>query len=389
MSDRDSTSGQAGSQFAGAWWKASRYELHDGLIRPVPGAPIDLYDPWAAYAQARAGWGGNAAAPPYAALLELVWQVRLLPQRTDRNPRLSPESEELVLKWCSAHGLLGIVLQETEAVYHAPRWRNAQVGEDGRYEGVLQPVRTSYTWGSSSWDIAGWTERDEPWSLPAEGARRISFDNENGVWEGQLVPPELVAERWRPEVLVRTLVDGAYATRPLDDSWGPFFPSVRPGERSTHRYPWPGSERWWYEYVEPVDRFLETASVLFESLTGLEASPDSDEARAVLHYGRPTRGQILLHGLLQGVRPMLFRSEDDAWIGGWRVKSLPASYAMMAYLDLIDGKRILGCDTCGKPYVSGAYQARYCSDRCRNTALKRAYRNRLRERDGMRPGAGD
>src|SRR5437879_1561204 len=129
MSEQDNTAGQAGSQYAGAWWKASQYEVHDGLIRPVPGAPVDLYDPWAAYTQARAGWGGTGA-PPYASLLELAWQVRLLPPRTDQNPRLSPESEELVLKWCSAHGLLGIVLQETEAVYYAARWRNAQLSED-------------------------------------------------------------------------------------------------------------------------------------------------------------------------------------------------------------------------------------------------------------------
>ena len=53
---------------------------------------------------------------------------------------------------------------------------------------------------------------------------------------------------------------------------------------------------------------------------------------------------------------------------------------MMAYFDLVNGKRLLTCDVCGKPYLSGAYQARYCSDRCRNTAVKRAYRQRKSQR---------
>ena len=34
---------------------------------------------------------------------------------------------------------------------------------------------------------------------------------------------------------------------------------------------------------------------------------------------------------------------------------------MMAYLDLTSGKRVLLCDEDGRPFVSGAYQARYCS----------------------------
>jgi hypothetical protein len=54
---------------------------------------------------------------------------------------------------------------------------------------------------------------------------------------------------------------------------------------------------------------------------------------------------------------------------------------MMAYLDLTSGKRVLFCDEDGRPFVSGSYQARYCSVRCRNRALKRAYRQRHRADD--------
>jgi len=154
---------------------------------------------------------------------------------------------------------------------------------------------------------------------------------------------------------------------------------VAPEERSTREYPWPGSERWWADYAEPVDRFLEVVDLLLEALTTLEPGVDPNESWPVKQGGAPTRGQITLHSLLQSVRPMLLRSSDGNWTGGWRTKSLLPTYAMMVYLDVLAGKRILACDTCGKPYVSGAYQARYCSDRCRNTALKRAYRSRRRE----------
>ena len=42
-------------------------------------------------------------------------------------------------------------------------------------------------------------------------------------------------------------------------------------------------------------------------------------------------------------------------------------------------EQALLCDEDGRPFVSGAYRARYCSDRCRNRALKRAYRERHRD----------
>jgi hypothetical protein len=201
-----------------------------------------------------------------------------------------------------------------------------------------------------------------------------------------LVDAELVSGRWQPEVLARRTEDATYTTRTLGPAWGPFFPAVALQERSTHEYPWPGGERWWADYAEPVDRFVEMASLLLEACTSLEPGVDQTESWSLRH-GLPTRGQQVFHSLLQSVRPMLHRTSDGEWNGWWRTKSLLATYAMMAYLDILAGKRTLACDTCSKPYVSGAYQARYCSDRCRNTALKRAYRSRLRERSsgGIEP----
>src|SRR5438876_1021883 len=226
MNDNAGTS-ERGLDFGGIWWRGARYEIQGSLIAPASEVSIDSYDPWAAYSRARAGWGGGGAAPPYAALLELAWRVRLLPTRPHGNARLTPESETLILDWCAAHGLLGILLQETEAAYFAARWGNAELGDDGRREGVLQPIRTTYRWTGSVWDIGGWTERKEPWSLPADPLHRVPFGNEDDIYEGNLVSPEHVSERWRPEVLVCPLDNGAYSTRPLGQAWGPVFPRVR------------------------------------------------------------------------------------------------------------------------------------------------------------------
>jgi hypothetical protein len=52
----------------------------------------------------------------------------------------------------------------------------------------------------------------------------------------------------------------------------------------------------------------------------------------------------------------------------------------MALLDLTERRRVLTCRTCGRVFVSAAYQALYCSERCRSTAQKRAYRARIRRR---------
>jgi hypothetical protein len=85
--------------------------------------------------------------------------------------------------------------------------------------------------------------------------------------------------------------------------------------------------------------------------------------------------------LAAGARPMLAVGPTGL-TRAWRAKSLLGAFAAMAWLDLTGRGRIADCDECGRPYVSGAYQARYCSPRCRNTALKRAYRARLRRRNG-------
>lgn len=42
------------------------------------------------------------------------------------------------------------------------------------------------------------------------------------------------------------------------------------------------------------------------------------------------------------------------------------------------GRRLLTCVGCRAPFVSSAYQARYCSARCRNRTTQRSFRERMK-----------
>jgi hypothetical protein len=67
---------------------------------------------------------------------------------------------------------------------------------------------------------------------------------------------------------------------------------------------------------------------------------------------------------------------------GWTYPSLlSAAYASL-FRDLVHGRRLQYCanETCGKPMVADHAARIYCSERCLNTTRHRAYRNRRRTR---------
>ncbi len=60
--------------------------------------------------------------------------------------------------------------------------------------------------------------------------------------------------------------------------------------------------------------------------------------------------------------------------------SLLGAFATMVLIDLTEKRRPRICKNCDKLFVTKAYKGTYCSDTCRNTAHKRQYRKRLREK---------
>src|SRR6185369_16029425 len=58
--------------------------------------------------------------------------------------------------------------------------------------------------------------------------------------------------------------------------------------------------------------------------------------------------------------------------------SLLASFAEMFVQDQAYGRRVLQCECCGTPFVSSAYQARYCKLNCRLLEQKRRLRRQIK-----------
>jgi hypothetical protein len=351
----------------GTWWRAQRYEVGDGVVRPVRGARIVAYDPWEDYRAARSGWGGGGGQAPYETLLELLWTVRLLPARQGEAPRLDPASEQALAVWCASHGLLGLLPHEAEVASLAPTWMAAPDPPAGFR---LIPIQRMYAWGA-----LGWRQSDPggPWTEPMPIAAALAQD-------GQLVPPEQVPASLQPPlVLGRTLGEGAWLTQALGAAWGPYFPDVPADEQQTHAYPLPLTDAFWDAYAEPLEAFLGVATLFSDTLHDLGPELREDE-EAGAYVRRRERAERAFFSLAASVHPAFGEDPPGRYARAWQTKSLLASYAMMAYLDLTAGKRVRACEEDGRPFVSGAHQARYCSDRCRQRAVKRAYRQRLRER---------
>jgi hypothetical protein len=335
------------------WVRFARCEVRDGVLRPARGARPEPYDPWEDYRAARSGWGGRGGPAPYESLLELVWAVRLLPGLPGEPPRLEPASEVIVTAWCAANGLLGILSHETEVAYLAPRW-TAQ--PDFRAVGIpLVPVRRSYVWGPWGWQPA----EDVWWRTHTPALEKAPKQ------EGALVPRAHQSELWGPPSSIgRLLEEGTVVQAPLGATWGRYFPDVPAREKESHAYPAPLSDEFWAAYGEPVEAFLAAAALFAQTLQGLDRGLREGED-TLTFVRRHASADRAFFNLTAGVQPSFDLTEDGGYARAWRAKSLLAAYAMMAYLDLTAGRRILTCEVCGKPFVSAAYQARYCSARCR------------------------
>lgn len=346
-----------GDVTVGDWWRFDRYEVRDGYIRPAPRAKLQRYDPWEAYQAGKApGRKRRKQAPPYQSLLDILQKGSFFP--------LEPESEKNLLQWCSAHGLLGIVPHEALMVTLWPCWEPIQgIATD---DPMLLP--TAYRYVRTN---AGWIATHIQMSLGERGYKK----DKEPKREGELVSEEDIPKSLPPRgVIFQSVGKAELKQELLGYTWARFFPDVSPAQRETFRYPVPLSEAFWHLYAEPLDAFVNAAVTLRNALYGLAhvkplAEASTEENSWVL------RGEKILHALLAPVTPALELLDDGKFRQRWVSTSLLASYAMMAFLDLVE-ERPLRCEVCGKLFVSGAYQARYCSPTCRHTAQKRAYRER-------------
>jgi hypothetical protein len=302
----------------GNWWRFTRYEVREGIIRPATGTRLQKYDPWAKGKPGK----HNVESTPYRSLLTLVDHF----------------SVPALVEWCQMHGLLGVLLHRAQTVTLEPQWKESRGVGRGRTEVSQDHFERSHV---------GWSGSRRTWSGPADRLR----------------------EEVRPAgVLLQGLRRFESVPEPLSTTWERFFPGVSPKERSTYAYPMPISDQFWRRYGEPLDAFLDAAQALRDALR------DTD---TIDGKPRTERGLAALNALVAPIGPSIVR-EDGHFRQQWRCPSLLASFAMMALLDLTGERRVRACEVCGSTFVSAVSRARYCSVRCRRRAEQRVYRRRRR-----------
>jgi hypothetical protein len=346
----------------GYWNRFDRYEIRDGFIRAAAGATLTTYNPWEEY---RADRG----TPPYDGLLVLLEEIqREVTFSTTARGRpflVSPRAERALLAWCARYGVLGVLLHQAHAVTLHARWRPPASVTAPRPDDVLLPSVRRYVRTSTRW-------RAVTRMIMAQDGVYMTGEPERA--ETPLARAEYFPSLPAPGVLLRDMVTDEWLEEPLDRTWALYFPDVPEAERPTFDYPVPMSEPFWRLYAEPVDQFVHGAVVLRDALLGLERlrplDEASDEDKRLMGRGLST-----LEGLVAGVSPTLTLHEDGTVAPQWAAPSLLSSFAMMAYLDVTGSRRhLVRCEACDRVFFSEAWQARYCSERCRNRAQKRAYR---------------
>ena len=374
------------------WWRFSSYELKDGYIRPATGAKLELYDPWKPY---RESWEHDPDSatpfpekrlqgPPYLSLLALADEVSIAPDRSS----LDKKGADRLLKWCSEFGLLGILPQRVHRVALAPRWLpkrawGAAVGHkpERPKDGTLYPSQFIYYRNNAvllhlegikvqGWNPVLWTGLKQ-----GKKGKRIGqiYDGKTGEQPGILIQDMFFNEA---ADFPRVVILESLFQESLQQTWSRFFPSIPKKQVETYLYPPPLSPPFWEIYSESVSDFLMGIYALSDALRWLNKSPiPSDPLKST----PDPVGFRLLNNLVSSSSIVLVTDRDGSYRQEWRAASLLGCFAMMALQDLTQQRKVLACERCNRLFVTEAYQARYCSDRCRHTAQKRRYRQKLKE----------
>lgn len=343
--------------------------------------------------------------PPYQALLSLASEIGKLDETLDRLPERACEPPKkakasrtkeslliarrarLILEWCNSHGTLGIL---PHRLLSLARPTVATIGI--RRRGGARVFLDSAGWIRSP---EGWHEAvvghaflrlplSDPWldnidPTPPAGDYRALVSASALSELAERMPHE--ATRLASVVAAATMSDLPYllaadpdsattaGTAPIervllsDPRWTAFFPGISPANGEV-AYPEPLSEQFWRHYGESVEHFLKVAQS-FKLIAELDLRKD---------ISGPGRQQALrvLNAMVAGVQPLLVPGEKGLR-QTWSFPSLISAFAWMLSRDLASG-RFHSCKACGTPFASTAYQAKYCSERCRWAGQKRRQR---------------
>jgi len=328
------------------WWRFSRYEVANGVVRPTADATAEEYDPWQVYLDSRQRHASRIrVSPPYQDLLELWAEIR--PRDTDGTfSRLDLRQEKRLLWWCRRNGLLGLWHHEVMLALFPEEEDDAATCMRG-YERI--------PWG---------------WRECRVGHTRSRRSRGQG---GLRAPEELTAtwprEVWRDALpsggfVLRELGFGSVTGAPLEPTWKLYFEPDGPLGRPVWPIPSPAGPDFWRWYGEPVSRIMFAAQELTLGIEDLAKTPGDERRRAA-------RGH--LNALAAPAAPAIVDA-GEGYSPAWDYPSLLAGLALMAITDASGGARPRRCGACGVPFLTRAYQARYCSSRCKETARSRRRR---------------
>ena len=369
---------------ARGWWRFTDYEIKDGYIRPADGAQVEEYDPWAGHISARSG---SRMEPPYQQLLELVDRTT-----TTRGVTLNRVARDAILDWSRRFGLLGLVPHQVAMVVTAPRLvpdsaieelvsapgspvvdvkeLKVSLGPDDYPDSTEADDLHQFSAASSIYVRDGdqWRSVTTTWS----GAPSTETD-EKVV--GQLVPAQSIPTGWSKAV-VTDLHDGMVRELTLRDSIGRFFPNVPDAQKETYHYPMPLTSRFWQEYAEPVDDFVDAAVAFRDAASGITTLKNRGHGVRVSAKVRDKISAALqtLQSMTAPVRPILRTSSKGEIQETWAVPSLLTSFALMLQHDAAEGYRVVTCEACGEVFTTRDSRIRHCSEQCRWRLNKRAQR---------------
>jgi hypothetical protein len=170
-------------------------------------------------------------------------------------------------------------------------------------------------------------------------------------------------------VILHELGDLKLVEEPLDKTWRRFFPTVSRAQARNYPYPLPYTDEFCRLYAEPLGDFVKAVRFLAGAIRRLTA-PDGD--------GRATKDVALetINLLRRSNTPVLEEDGQGKLNQIWETPSLLASFAEMFAQDLTYGRTTRLCEGCQLPFVSSAYQARFCSSKCRWRHNKRKLRQK-------------
>lgn len=373
------------------WRRFTAYQIKDGCIRPRPGSRLQAYDPWAAYRGGRS----KGDEPPYQALLALLDRIVV----GDGEVRLNDVARTAIVDWCNRFGLLGILPHRALMIVVAPSMvPDSAIDQLAQPPGVERVDVKSLKVPAIPKDYPPFdpTDMEDPQPYTAASSFHVrdgdrwrivtttwpnapSEETEEDL-AGHVVSPDRAPVGWAKAVMTH-LTDGTIQEVSLRDGIGRFFPNVPDCEKDTHNYPVPLTERFWQEYAEPLDDFLETALAFRNAAAGMATVKSRGLGVRVTAPVRQKISKALrtLHSLTGPVRPVL-AIRNGTLQNQWATASLLSTFALMLQQDVEAGWRVVKCRECGEVFTAHDSRLSFCTEQCRWRFNKRNARTKSSSR---------